>query len=107
MGATFVGMPAFPEAARTALSSWSMVRGPMMGAVTTGLWSSHANATSPGGWPISRPPGGSPGGHRSPSSASTASATRCPSRRCPRIALPKVVPSSMTETWSQRIMECF
>ncbi len=39
-------------AARTALSSWSMVRGPMIGAVTMGLCSSQAMATSPGGWPI-------------------------------------------------------
>ena len=34
---------------RTALSNCSMVRGPMIGAVTTGLCSSQAMATSPGG----------------------------------------------------------
>src|SRR5215218_5128396 len=39
--------------APSAPSSWSTVRGPMMGAVTAGLRSSQANATSAGGVPMS------------------------------------------------------
>src|SRR4029450_682843 len=48
-----VGLSSLRSSARIALSSCSGIRGPMIGAVTTGFASSQASATSAGGWPSS------------------------------------------------------